>query len=368
MKNKVKLLFCINSLSSKGGGAEKVLSTILNYLVNKNYDIKLITFDNKQEKFFYNFNKKIETYLLGETILFKNKFLLNLNKIFILIFYLLKIKPNITFGFMHSIYINLTFASFFSKSKIVACDHILPDHFYNKKFEFFLLKLSFFFADRVTVVSNQVKNKFQKLLKKKINIIDNIVNNSDYKKKIKRNRQKIILSIGRLVKQKNFFTLVNAFNIFLQKNKGWRLVIIGDGEDKKNLIAQINYFKINKYVTIINYTKKVENYYRKASIYVSTSIYESFGLTVAEALVQRLPCVAFKKCPGVNQIIKHNKNGILVKGSFDDYNKLAAKLDKLVNNKRKLKAMQNFYDHKFLFRNDKNYVFKKWEKLINNLL
>ena len=73
MKNKVKLLFCINSLSSKGGGAEKILSTILNYLVNKNYDIKLITFDNKQEKFFYNFNKKIETYLLGETILFKNK-------------------------------------------------------------------------------------------------------------------------------------------------------------------------------------------------------------------------------------------------------------------------------------------------------
>jgi hypothetical protein len=146
MKKNAKLLFCINSLSNKGGGAEKVLSSVLNYLVNKNYDVKLITFDNKQEKFFYNFNKKIDTYLLGETILFKNKYLLNLNKIFILIFYLLKLKPNITFGFMHSMYINLTFASFFSKSKIVACDHILPDHFSNKKFEFFLVKLSFFFC------------------------------------------------------------------------------------------------------------------------------------------------------------------------------------------------------------------------------
>jgi glycosyltransferase involved in cell wall biosynthesis len=86
-----------------------------------------------------------------------------------------------------------------------------------------------------------------------------------------------------------------------------------------------------------------------------TSFYEKFGFSLDNT-----------NNPDI--IIKHNKNGILVKGSFDDYDKLAAKLDKLVNNKRKLKAMQNFYDYKFLFRNDKNYVFKKWEKLINNLL
>ena len=367
MKKKTKILFCINSLETKGGGAEKILSIVVNYLANKNFDIKLITFDSSKNKFFYDFSKKIDIYTLGHLNFFKNPYLLHLNRIVILMVYLFKIKPKVSFGFMHSIYVNLAFASIFSKSKIVACEHILPRHFFDKKMEFFLIKLASIFIDRITVVSEQVKNTFKGFLKKKIIVINNIVNTAEYKNKSKCKRQKIILSVGRFVRQKNFIILVNAFHKFQEKNKDWKLIIIGDGLEKQKTLSLIKYLKIEKNAKIINFTKKLSGYYKKSSIYVCTSIYESFGLTVAEALVHRLPCVAFKKCSGVNKIITNNKNGLLISGNFDDYDYLSKALDKLVNDKKKLEKMQNYYDPQFLVQNSELYVFKKWKALINQL-
>jgi len=54
--DKIRLLFCINSLSAKGGGAEKILSIISNELSHYNtYEIHILTFDQPYEKLFYNF-------------------------------------------------------------------------------------------------------------------------------------------------------------------------------------------------------------------------------------------------------------------------------------------------------------------------
>jgi GalNAc-alpha-(1->4)-GalNAc-alpha-(1->3)-diNAcBac-PP-undecaprenol alpha-1,4-N-acetyl-D-galactosaminyltransferase len=368
MKKKIKLLFCINTLAIKGGGAEKVLSIVLNHLSNENFDIKLITFDKKKAKFFYNFSKKIDTYNLGELIIFKNKYLVQINRILILTWYLLKIKPKISFGFMHSIYVNLAIASIISKSKVVGCEHILPEHFVDKKIEFFLIKVVFFLLNKITVVSDQVKKKFGPFLRKKMVVINNVVDTSDYNKKNKLKRKKIILAVGRLVKQKNFSILISAFFFFNKKNKGWKLNIIGEGEEKKNLIRQINYLNLQEKIKIINYSKKLNQFYKKSSIYVSSSIYESFGLTVAEALIYGLPCIDFRKCTGVNKIISHNKNGLLIDSSFDNSIKLAEEIDKLANDKKKLKQMQNYYDPKFLTKNSHGHVFKVWKKLIWQLV
>mgnify|MGYP006076386893 CR=1 FL=1 len=368
MKNKIKLLFCINSLSEKGGGAEKILSIVLNYLATKNFDISLITFDKKDSKFFYNFPKSISVYRLGDLLFTKNKYLSNLSKIIIYIIYLLKIKPKISFGFMHSSYVNLAFAAIFSKSKIVACEHILPGHFVDKKIEFFIIKIALIFIDRITVVSNQIKNQFSNFFNTKIEILNNIVDLSDYPKKNKHKRQKIILSVGRMVMQKNFRTLIKAFHLFYQKNKDWRLIIIGDGEERQSLSNKIKDLNLKKCVKLINYKKNLTTYYQKSSIYACSSIYESFGLTVAEALVQKLPCVAFKKCSGVNKIIKNGKNGFLINGNVNDYIALSLRLHQLANNKKVLKKMQNFYDPNFLIKNTDVYVFKKWLKLINEMV
>jgi glycosyltransferase involved in cell wall biosynthesis len=367
-KKITKLLFSINSLSAKGGGAEKILSTISKLLSSNNqYKIFILTFDKPNEKIFYDFPKKITIYKAGNYDFFSNKIFKNLLRILIFIYYLIKIKPNISFGFMHSNYINLSFASIFSKSKIVACEHIVPEHYFNKKLEFKLIYLSSLIFDKITVVSNQVKKLFPKFLKKKMTIINNVVTPIKKKNNLKIKKKNIILSIGRIEEQKNFLTLIYAFREFQKEKKDWHLKIIGDGSEKKKILRAIKHFKLQKKVKIYNFTKNLYPHYKSASIYVCSSIYESFGLTVAEAINFDLPVIGFKKCSGTNQLIKKHNKGFLIDTYHYDFKSLGKEMiyvSKMIEKNKIIKKNLIFKPEEEF---NKKKVLKEWVNLINNL-
>ena len=365
--DKTKILFSINSLSAKGGGAEKILSIISNELSLKNiYEITVLTFDAENKKLFYNFSPKIKILKLGKYEFFSNKILKNINRTFVLMIYLLKLKPNISFGFMHSNYINLSIASLLSNSKIIACEHIVPEHYKNRIWEYTLIKLSSKIFYKIAVVSAQVKKLFPKDLQKKMIVLNNFVEPISKNKLPQVKKTKTILSIGRFEEQKNYLTLIHAFNIFQKKYKKWRLKIIGDGSQKKEIIAAVKYFKLEKKVEILNYTKDLYNHYKSSSMYVCPSIYESFGLTVAEAISFNLPVVGFKSCPGVNELISHKENGILVDSYYYDFNALGNQMIELLENNRLIEKIENKKKHNFLVKNSKINVLKEWVNLINS--
>ena len=124
---------------------------------------------------------------------------------------------------------------------------------------------------------------------------------------------------------------------------------------------------LNKKAKILGFTKELKKLYCTSSIYVSPSIYESLGLTVAEALIYKLPCIGFSRCGGVNKLIKHNKNGLLVNGDMYNSQNLANSMINLSKNKKKLSSMRNYYDPNFLKDNTKTKVIKKWIDLIREL-
>lgn len=365
--NKIRLLFCINSLSAKGGGAEKILSIISNELsLDEKYEIHILTFDKPYEKLFYNFSKNININKTGNYEFFTNKILKNINRIFILLLFLNKIKPKISFGFMHSNYINLSFASLFSKSKIVACEHIVPEHYENKKLEYKLIFFCSYLFDKITVVSNQVKNLFPKHYKKKMVVVNNFVIPIKKQEKTNFKKTNTIISIGRIEEQKNYLTLIYAFNILQKTFKNWKLKIIGDGSKKKQLLETIKYFKLTNKVQILNYTKNLYPHYKSASLYVCSSIYESFGLTVAEAINFNLPVIGFKSCTGINELISNHKYGILVNTYHYDYKTLGNEMIRIIKfiKKNKIKKPKN---NNLFKKNSKKIVLNQWIKLINNL-
>ena len=361
---KKTILFSVNSLSAKGGGAEKILSIISNELSKyNNYKISLITFDKPNQKLFYDISSKIEIYKLGNYEIFSNKFLKNINRILILAIWLIKIKPQLSFGFMHSNYINLGIASIISKTKIIACEHIVPQHYENRKWEYNLIIFTSRIFKKITVVSNQAKRLFPNNLQKKMVVINNVVEPIQEYRINKLKKEKIILSIGRIEEQKNYLTLIYAFNLFQKKYKKWKLKIIGDGTQKKNLIDAINYFKLKDKVIILNYTKDLYKHYKSSSLYVCPSIYESFGLTVAEAISCKIPVVGFKDCPGVNKLI-NSQNGILVEGHYNDYQSLGKEMINLVENDKLLKKIKKSNEEKYFLKNSKSNVLKEWLNLI----
>ena len=54
--------------------------------------------------------------------------------------------------------------------------------------------------------------------------------------------------------------------------------------------------------------------YAAADIFVMPSTYESFGIATAEALASGIPAIGFADCPGTNELIRDEVNGLLIKG------------------------------------------------------
>ena len=112
------------------------------------------------------------------------------------------------------------------------------------------------------------------------NVIE-IPNMSTFSSEIKANlNSKIILSVGRLSKEKGFDYLIESFNLVSKDRNDWKLFIVGDGDEKGNLEAKIKELNLNDKVKIYGFTKEVEKYYLNASIYALSSRTEGFGMVL----------------------------------------------------------------------------------------
>ena len=83
------------------------------------------------------------------------------------------------------------------------------------------------------------------------------------------------MSIGRLVAQKDYITILKALNLI--KNKKYKLIIIGKGVDYIKLVSFIKK-KLSKYVKIL-ITKNVYPYYLKVDAFILSSLYEGLPNT-----------------------------------------------------------------------------------------
>ncbi len=140
---------------------------------------------------------------------------------------------------------------------------------------------------------------------------------------------KNVIFVGRLNKKvKGLDFLVDIIKLVNDKDSEIRFVIIGEGKDKQYIIRTIKKKKLEKIVDIVGYTDNVEMYYKEASILISTSRWEGFGMAVIEAMANGLPVIAFENA-GPNEIIKP-QTGILVPQY--DINQFAEKICYLLEN------------------------------------
>ena len=105
---------------------------------------------------------------------------------------------------------------------------------------------------------------------------------------------------------------------------------------------------------------EIEKYMLNSKIYVMTSITESFGLVLIEAMSYGLPCIAFDSASGARELIKNDKNGYLV--SNRNIKKMADKIVELMN----CKNIYNYSNEAQL--TSKKYLIKNIKKIWIDLL
>ena len=173
--------------------------------------------------------------------------------------------------------------------------------------------------------------------------------------KISKLKNKNIISVGRLEKVKAFDELIKIFKTVHEKNPDWTLSIVGSGSEYDNLNNLINELNLKDSVKLLGNKDKDElnKLYSETSIYVMTSIEESFGLVLLEAASHGLPIISYSRALGAKEIIKNN--GILI----DNENDMINNINKLIDNIDLRKEYQNkslkiseYYSYEFVEKNN----------------
>lgn len=129
---------------------------------------------------------------------------------------------------------------------------------------------------------------------------------------IRRPGRRVFLTSGRFDKLKGFSRLIAMFEGLKQRLPDWDLVIVGDGEDRELLKAQVARAKLGDRVFFPGWVADMEPIFRSADLFLFPSVSEGFALVLAEAMACGLPCVSYDCNVGPSEIIRDREDGILI--------------------------------------------------------
>lgn len=141
--------------------------------------------------------------------------------------------------------------------------------------------------------------------------------------------EKIIISVGRLVQEKNVRTLMKAAVIVLKNHPDARLALIGDGPLQKELTKIGREAGVAEQVTFVGRVpfQEIPAYLKAADVFCFASITETQGLVTMEAMAAGLP-VAAVDASGTSDIVQDGKNGLLTE---NDSEALATAVERILD-------------------------------------
>ena len=359
--------------SFERGGVELILINLMNFFFKKKINVCLISsnFNNKKiqkNKFFEYRNVKSSSINLINNRISKSFFALK-----ILLYEMKNSNNKNTLVFsLQSSSLSIILSKFL-KFKIVvrnAEDPIYSTfHKENKIIAFFVLILKIFtynFASGIITNSKGSKISLGKILLK--NVYLNYIYNPYLKKIYKKNttkRKKYVLAVGRLTKQKNFGSLLTAFSLISKKVSNYNLIIVGDGELKKELYDLKNKLNLNKRVIFTGWKKNIDYYYKNASLFILPSLYEGLGNVVIDAVNHEIPTIVTDCKSGPSEIILNNKGGYVV--PKEDSEILGKKILYVLNNYSKAKK-KIYYAKKKIYRFSRDRNSKKYLNILQKVI
>ncbi len=214
-------------------------------------------------------------------------------------------------------------------------------------------------VDRIHVLLNKFRESFLPELQDKVEVIPNGVVISET---IPKTKEKLIIGVGRLAKQKGFDRLIDAV-AKMDLPDDWRVEIYGEGSEREALEEQISSKYLDSIICLKGNVNDIFNVYKKASIMVMSSEFEGFGIALVEAMAHGVVPIGYSDCNGPNEIIRDKKDGYLVTSN----EQLAEKLQLLIENDKQRKTLgQSSYQRSKEFSMEK--FFEKWMELLNTTI
>jgi glycosyltransferase involved in cell wall biosynthesis len=274
-------------------------------------------------------------------------------------------KPDVVVSFLPEPSFRVLLIKKILPIKVIVSVRNDPNKEYASKKRRLMAKLLYPLADGFVFQTEDVRKWFPKKIQDKSVVIPNPVNEAFLREPYNGKREKIIVSVGRLVEQKNQKLLIEAFCEFKKTNEDYKLKIYGEGPLRKDLQKKIEDLGLKKSVELMGEVPNLENEIYKAKMFVLSSDYEGMPNALMEAMALGLPCIS-TDCPcGGPRCLINNNNGILVKvGDVGDMTDAIGKIANDDKNASKLSANGNNEISKYKLV----YIAGRWEEIIKRMV
>lgn len=362
---KKKYLFLITGMPM--GGAERVMSTLANQFVAEGASVRLVTL--KEAKSAYPLDKRIE-FVGGDMSPlpsggFQKKLGMVKSAFRSIAFYrkqLQEFQPDVVLSFLTNTNLLAIITKMFSMKKFPV---IISERADPRKRSKFLIRICNWIypkADCIVCQSKVIEEYFRKVNRKsKTKVIANPINENCINLLPVTDRQKRIVAVGRLSKQKNYELLIESFSLLAAKYPDFRLEIYGQGPEEAHLLEKIQREGLSEQVFLMGVRENVMKEAADAAAYVMSSDFEGFPNALAEAMASGIPVISTDFPTGIaHELIVNGKNGFVV--PVGDAPALADAIEKIISNPElQVKMSQN--NIKLREKLNIHKIYKEWKVL-----
>ena len=329
----MKIVYIVHDYTNSAG-IERVISLKSNYLVNRGYDVHIVSCCHEEKEPFFEFDSRIKFYNLGLPSI-KEKY----KKLFVdrLSVYLKDVKPDITISTGMRVMNYLYEINDGSKK-------ILEVHFSKYRRKFKLAKLEGIWLGRK--ILNVYFHKYNKIVKQYDKFV--VLTNEDKKSWLVANipnievipnpltfipekysdlKTKRIIAVGRYTYQKGFDQMLDIWHKIESLYPDWILTLYGTGVKGAKLKSKIQSLHLDSRIELRPPVKDISKEFLLSSIFALPSRYEGLPMVLLEAMVCGVPAVCFACKCGPRDVIIDGEDGFYVE--MGDENKWENRLVKI---------------------------------------
>jgi glycosyltransferase involved in cell wall biosynthesis len=290
----------IFSLSDSLGGSEQLLKMLCHYYDDKGDYVDIFFLTRRSYGLWDDCSKSSHLYFTTRKN-YKSGF-------FELVFNILNANKKYDYAWTSHIYLNsfigiLRWLHILHTKYLIGRDSRIYTNADNKLKQFIwtkiLLKTGYSSLDLLISQTDEMRQAVVRLnqkLESKIQVIPNPVDIKMMQEKAAEHlpeqyiREQLIVAAGRLIKIKGFDVLIRAFKHL--NNKRFKLVILGEGEEKENLTKLINLLELTGQVELYGYCYNVYPWFRHAQACVVSSLHEGFPNVLLQMMSQNTKIVS----------------------------------------------------------------------------
>lgn len=333
------------------GGAQRVLLTLAEELLERGYQVQIIV-TRKKGPLLRELSDKVEVIDLdtlrnGTSIIW-----FSIKTIAALRGYLIRSRPDVLMSTLTGINIVSILAWLMAgkPTRLVVREACSISNV-NSKGRITLMRFLYPFSDKIVVLSEMLRQEIVEHLGvrgEKVSVIANPLNSKNIDALASSSEDEIqissfspyILSVGRLVLQKDHASLIRAFSVSKAREQN-RLVIIGDGPERPFLEELVSDFDLDGKVILIGQKDNPYPWFAGAKIFAMSSRWEGYSNTLLEALHFDLPIACTMFDEKLDEIIEDHSHFNYYLAPVGDHVLLAKAIDEALKSRSKPSNFKN---------------------------